>query len=47
MNQTIINSMKRLYSAGRITKDDIIERVKNGKLTTDEYKTITGEDYPQ
>ena len=47
MNITIINSMKRLFKAGKITKDDLTIRVQNGKLTKDEYKTITGEDYTE
>ena len=45
MNSTIINSMKRLYEKGSVTKEEFITRVQNGKLTEEEYKTITGEDY--
>jgi len=47
MNTTVINSMTRLFAAGKITKDDLNIRVQNGKLTKDEFKTITGEDYTE
>ena len=45
MNTVIINSMKRLYEAGKKSKEEFIERVKNDILTKEEYKQITGEDY--
>lgn len=45
MLKIIIDSMKRLYEKGSITKDDITQRVVSGKLTPEEYKTITGEEY--
>lgn len=41
----LVNSLKRLYRSGRLTKDDIKERVKRGTITEAEYKYITGEDY--
>ena len=40
-----IESMKRLFDKGQVTKDQMIERVQTGKITEDEYKYITGEDY--
>ena len=45
MNIVTLNSMKRLYENGRVTKEDIIYRVVNGTLTTEEYLKITGEVY--
>lgn len=42
---TKISSMKRLYEAGKTTKEQLIERVQNGKLTEEEYEIITGEKY--
>lgn len=38
-------SMKRLYEAGKITKEQLLERVNNGQvnaLTMEEYAYITG-----
>lgn len=42
---TLIESLKRLYEAGRLTLAQIKERVKKGTITENEYKYITGEDY--
>lgn len=36
---------KRLYLKGEITKEDVAERVKTGKITKADYKYVTGEDY--
>lgn len=44
---TRVKSMKRLYEAGLITKEQLLERVNNGKanaLTEVEYTYITGEE---
>ena len=45
MNIKIVQSMQRLYEAGKRTREEFVERVKNGSLTTEEFKMITGEDY--
>lgn len=37
--------LKRLYSKGEITKEQVKERVESGKLSKDDYKYITGEIY--
>lgn len=37
--------VKRLYDLGRYTKENVAEFVKRGKLTPEEYKLITGDDY--
>ncbi len=42
---TLIESLKRLYNRGKLTKEQIRERVEKGTITEDEYKYITGEDY--
>lgn len=40
-----IESLKRLYKSGRITKEQVAERVTFNRITEQEYKYITGEDY--
>ena len=43
--KAVVASFKRLYEAGKATKDDMKKRVVRGIITEDEYKIITGEDY--
>lgn len=43
--RTVVESLKRLYKKGSLTKEQIRERVEKGTITKDEYKYITGEDY--
>ena len=43
--QAVVASFKRLYEAGKVTKDDMKKRVARGIITEDEYKIITDEDY--
>ena len=38
-------SLKRLYAAGRVTKEQIAERVRKGTVSAAEYEEITGEQY--
>lgn len=38
-------SLKRLYAAGRVTKEQIAERVRKGTVSATEYEEITGEQY--
>lgn len=45
MASTLALVFKRLYTKGEITKEDIAERVKSGKITKADYKYITGEAY--
>jgi uncharacterized membrane protein len=40
-----VQSLKRLYIADRVTKEQIAERVASGKITTEDYEHITGEPY--
>lgn len=42
---TLALVFKRLYTKGEITKEDVVERVKTGKITKADYKYVTGEDY--
>lgn len=37
--------LKRLYAKGEVTKEQIKYRVVSGKITKDDYKNITGEEY--
>jgi len=43
--RTLVESLKRLYQKGSLSKEQIRERVVKGSITEDEYKYITGEDY--
>lgn len=45
MTSTLVESLKRLYEAGRLTKAQIAERVKKGTITAKDYQYITGEPY--
>ena len=38
-------SLKRLYAAGRVTKEQIAERVRKGTVSATDYEEITGEQY--
>ena len=41
----LIDSLKRLYAAGRLTKEQIAVRVEKGTIDEAEYEEITGEKY--
>ena len=43
---TLVESLKRLYTKGKLTLDQMGERVRKGTITEMEYKYITGQDYP-
>ena len=45
MASILVESMKRLYQGGKITKENVSARVKSGKITEDEYEYIVGEKY--
>ena len=47
MSSILVESMKRLYKSGKITKENVKVRVKSGKITVDNYEYITGEKYKQ
>lgn len=42
---TLVKSLKRLYDAGRLTKNQIKERVVKGTINEVEYEYIVGESY--
>ena len=46
MARILVNSLKRLYENGRLTIEQIAERVGKGSITKEEYLYITGEEYP-
>ena len=43
--RVLIDSLKRLYAAGRLTKEQIAVRVEKGTIYEAEYEEITGEKY--
>ncbi len=43
MANVLVNSLKRLYESGKLTKEQVADRVKKGSITTSDYKAITGE----
>lgn len=42
---TLVESLKRLYKKGSLTKQQIRERVEKGTITEEDYEYITGEKY--
>ena len=43
--QLIVESLKRMYKKGTLTKEQISERVAKGSISADEYEYITGEKF--
>jgi len=43
----LFNKIKKYYNMGLYTKENVAEFVKKGKLTPEEYKLITGDDYEE
>lgn len=43
MANVLVNSLKRLYESGRLTKKQVAERVEKGSITASDYEVITGE----
>lgn len=43
---TLVESLKRLYVKGRLTLEQVNERVSKGTITEAEYLYITGQEYP-
>ena len=39
----LVESLKRMYKKGTLTKEQISERVAKGSISADEYEYITGE----
>lgn len=42
----LAESIKRLYVSGKLTKAQVVERVRKGSISAEEYANITGEVYP-
>lgn len=42
---TLVKSLKRLYESGRLTKEQIVQRVEKGTIDTEDYEYITEETY--
>lgn len=42
-SNTLIESLKRLYNRGTLTRVDIAQRVEKGTITVGDYESITGE----
>lgn len=43
--RALVNSLKRLYEAGKLTKEQLKARVEKGTIDEAEYQEITGEAY--
>ena len=43
--RTLVESLKRLYKKGKVTKKKLQSMVEEGTITEAEYEYITGEDY--
>ena len=41
----LVESFKRLYESGRVTKNEMQTRTKSVRITEEEYEYITGEKY--
>ncbi len=41
--RVLIESLKRLYNAEKITKDQLLDRYEKGQITRDEYDYIVSE----
>lgn len=41
--RTLVESLKRLYSQEKVTREHINEMYQQGKITTEEYFYIVGE----
>lgn len=41
--RTVVESFKRLYNSGKLTREQVKERVDSGKISAEEYEYITGD----
>ena len=39
----LVESLKRLYESGRVTKEELLDRVASGKISQEEYEYITSQ----
>lgn len=42
--RTLVESIKRLYVSGKLTKAQVSDRVQKGSISAEEYVYITGEE---
>lgn len=45
MASMLVASLKRLYKGGKLTLEQMGERVEKGTISPEEYQDITGEEY--
>lgn len=45
MANILASSLKRLYKSGKLTKEQVAERVAKGSITAADYEEITGESF--
>lgn len=43
--RTLVESLKRLYEKGKLTWEQVTERVTKGSISADEFQYITGEEF--
>ncbi len=43
--RALVNSLKRLYDAGKLTDEQLKARVEKGTIDESEYEEITGKAY--
>lgn len=43
--RTLVESLKRLHTKGKLTREQVAERVAKGSISVDEFQHITGEEY--
>lgn len=43
--RTLVESLKRLHERGKLTREQVEERVAKGSISADEFQYITGEKY--
>lgn len=39
----LVESLKRLYESGRVTKEELLDRVAGSKISQEEYEYITSQ----
>lgn len=42
--RTLVESLKRLYERGKLTREQVAERVTKGSISEDEFQHIIGEE---
>lgn len=42
--RTLVESLKRLYNSGKLSREQVEERASSGKIDTEEFEYITEEE---